>query len=150
MEGLQLTGEDGLLQQLTKRLLESALEGEITDHLGYDKHDPAGKNSGNSRNGTGSKTVLTDVGPVEITVPRDRHGSFEPKIVKKRQKRLTGVDEMVISLTAKGLTIRAGPLHQHRDHLLVGPRHRLPHLGTLDRLDSLRLHAGISHMTSLP
>src|ERR1700761_7722654 len=67
-EGLQLTGEGGLLQQLTKRLLESALEGEITDHLGYDKHDPAGKNGGNSRHGTRSKTVLTDVGPVEIVV----------------------------------------------------------------------------------
>lgn len=103
-EGLQLTGEGGLLQQLTKRLLESALEGEITDHLGYNKHDPAGKNSGNSHNGTHAKTVLTDVGPVEITVPRDREGSFEPKIVKKRQKRLSGVDEMVISLAAKGLT----------------------------------------------
>jgi transposase-like protein len=103
-EGLQLTGEGGLLQQLTKRLLESALEGEITDHIGYDKHDPAGKNSGNSRNGIRAKTVLTDVGPVEISVPRDREGSFEPKIVKKGQKRLSGVDEMVISLSAKGLT----------------------------------------------
>ncbi|MFF7581052.1 IS256 family transposase, partial [Streptomyces sp. NPDC008061] len=103
-EGLQLTGEGGLLQQLTKRLLESALEGEVTDHLGYDRHDPAGKNGGNSRNGTRSKTVLTEVGPVEIAVPRDRDGSFEPKIVKKRQRRLTGVDEMVISLSAKGLT----------------------------------------------
>jgi transposase-like protein len=102
--GLQLTGEGGVLQQLTKRLLESALDGEITDHLGYDKHDPAGRNSGNSRNGARPKTVLTDVGPVEITVPRDRDGSFEPKIVAKRQKRLTGVDEMVISLAAKGLT----------------------------------------------
>ncbi|GAA0907349.1 hypothetical protein GCM10009574_100240 [Streptomyces asiaticus] len=103
-EGLQLTGEGGLLRQLTKRLLESALEGEITDHLGYDKHDPEGKDGGNSRNGKRSKTVLTDVGSVETAVPRDRDGSFEPKIVKKRQKRLTGVDEMVISLTAKGLT----------------------------------------------
>jgi transposase-like protein len=103
-EGLQLTGEGGLLQQLTKRLLESALEGEVTDHLGYDRHDPAGKNGGNSRNGTRSKTVLTEVGPVEIAVPRDRDGSFEPKIVKKRQRRLTGVDEMVLSLSAKGLT----------------------------------------------
>ena len=102
--GLQLTGEGGLLQQLTKRFLESALEGEITDHLGYDKHDPAGKEGGNSRNGTRGKTVLTDVGPVEIAVPRDREGSFEPKIVKKRRKRLSGVDEMVISLAAKGLT----------------------------------------------
>jgi putative transposase len=102
--GLQLTGEGGVLQQLTKKLLESALDGEMTDHLGYDRHDPAGRGSGNSRNGTRSKTVLTDVGPVEVTVPRDRDGSFEPKIVKKRQKRLTGVDEMVISLAAKGLT----------------------------------------------
>lgn len=83
-------------------LLESALDGEITDH--YDKHDPGGRNTGNSRNGTRAKTVLTDVGPVKVTVPRDRNGIFEPKIVAKRQKRLTGVDEMVISLAAKGLT----------------------------------------------
>lgn len=103
-KGLQLTGEGGLLQQLTKKVLESALEGEITDHLGYDKHDPAGKDGGNSRNGTRSKTVRTDIGPVEIDVPRDREGSFEPAIVKKRQRRLTGVDEMVLSLSAKGLT----------------------------------------------
>ena len=103
-EGLQLTGQGGLLQQLTKRVLESALEGEITDHVGYEKHDPAGKNNGNSRNGTRSKTVLTDVGPVEVKVPRDTAGSFEPQIVKKRQRRLTGVDEMVLSLSAKGLT----------------------------------------------
>jgi transposase-like protein len=103
-EGLQLTGEGGLLQQLTKRVLESALEGEITDHLGYGKHDAAGRNTGNSRNGTRSKSVLTDVGPVEVKVPRDVGGSFEPQIVKKRQRRLTGVDEMVLSLSAKGLT----------------------------------------------
>jgi len=102
--GLQLTGVGGVLAQLTKRLIESALEGEITDHLGYDKHDPAGRGTGNSRNGTRSKTVLTDIGPVEIDVPRDRDASFEPKIVAKRQKRLGGVDEMVISLAAKGLT----------------------------------------------
>jgi transposase-like protein len=92
-EGLQLTGEGGLLQQLTKRVLESALEGEITGHLGYGKHDAAGRNTGNSRNGTRSKTVLTDVGPVEVKVPRDVEGSFEPQIVRKRQRRLTGVDE---------------------------------------------------------
>jgi putative transposase len=132
--GLQLTSEGGLLQQLTKGLLESALEGEITDHLGYDKHDPVGKDGGNSRNGKRSKTVLTDVGPVEIVVPRDRDGSFEPKIVKKRHKRLTGVHEMVISLAAKGLTtaeaqarlgrglwrrgLQADHLHHHRR----GPR----------------------------
>jgi transposase-like protein len=103
-EGMQLTGAGGLLQQLTKRVLESALEGEITDHLGYGKHDPVGKNSGNSRNGTRAKTVLTEVGPVEVRVPRDVEGSFEPQIVRKRQRRLTGVDEMVLSLSAKGLT----------------------------------------------
>jgi putative transposase len=103
-DGLKLTGEGGLLQQLTKRLLESALDGELTDHLGYDKHDPAGKDGGNSRNGKRGRTVLTDVGPVQIEVPRDREGSFEPKIVRKRQRRLRGVDEMVLSLSAKGLT----------------------------------------------
>jgi Transposase, Mutator family len=89
-EGLQLTGEGGLLQMLTKRVLvlESALEGEITDHLGYEKHDAEGRNSGNNRNGTRAKTVLTDVGPVEVKVPRDVAGTFEPQIVKKRQRRL--------------------------------------------------------------
>ena len=90
------------MQQLTKRVLESALEGEITEHVGYDKHDAAGKNSGNSRNGPRAKTVLTDVGPVEVRVPRDTAGTFEPQFVKKRQRRLTGVDEMVLSLCAVG------------------------------------------------
>jgi transposase-like protein len=79
--GLQLTGEGGLLQQLIKRVLESALEGGITDHFGYEKHDPAGAGSGNSRNGARAKTVLTDIGPVGIEVPRDRDGSFEPQIM---------------------------------------------------------------------
>lgn len=103
-EGLQLAGEGGLLQKLTKLVMESALDGELDDHLGYDKHDPAGRNGGNSRNGRRSKTVLTETGPVEISVPRDRDGSFEPRIVAKRQRRLTGVDDLVISLSAKGLT----------------------------------------------
>jgi putative transposase len=85
-------------------VLEAGLEAEMTDHLGYDKHDPAGRDGGNSRNGTRTKSVITDVGPVELDVPRDRDGNFEPKLVRKRQRRLGGVDEMVISLTAKGLT----------------------------------------------
>ena len=102
--GLKLTGEGGLLGKLTKMVIEGALEGELDDHLGYGKHDPEGRNGGNSRNGHRAKTVLTDTGPVEISVPRDRESSFEPKIVAKRQRRLTGVDEMVISLSAKGLT----------------------------------------------
>ena len=102
--GLKLTGEGGLLGKLTKMVIEGALEGELDDHLGYGKHDLEGRNGGNSRNGRRPKTVLTDTGPVEISVPRDRDSSFEPKIVAKRQRRLTGVDDMVISLSAKGLT----------------------------------------------
>ncbi|MGY4967581.1 transposase, partial [Streptomyces sp. 900105245] len=99
---MRLTGEGGLLQQLTKRILESALEGEITDHLGHGKHGKT--TSGNTRNGTRSKTVTTEIGPVEIEVPRDRESSFEPQIVRNRQRRLSGVDEMVLSLSARGLT----------------------------------------------
>jgi len=102
--GLKLTGEGGLLGRLTKMVVEGALEGELDDHLGYAKHDPAGRDSGNSRNGHRAKTVLTEAGPVEISVPRDRDSSFEPKIVAKRQRRLTGVEDMVISLSARGLT----------------------------------------------
>src|SRR5688572_15405192 len=103
-EGVSLTGEGGLLQQLTKLVLESSLEGELDAHLGYGKHDPAGRTGGNSRNGRRSKTVVTEVGPVEVDVPRDRDGSFEPVIVRKRQRRLDGVDGIVLSLSAKGLT----------------------------------------------
>src|SRR6185436_19920880 len=103
-DGLKLTGEGGLLQKLTKRVLESALEGEITDHVGYDKHDSQGRGSGNSRNGHRAKTVLTDVGPVEVRVLRDVAGTFEPQIVRKRQRRLAGVDDLVLSLSARGLT----------------------------------------------
>jgi putative transposase len=102
--GLKLTGQDGLLGQLTKMVIEGALEGELDDHLGYGRHDPQGRNGGNSRNGRRAKTVLTDTGPVEISVPRDRESTFEPKIVAKRQRRLPGVEDMVISLSAKGLT----------------------------------------------
>lgn len=103
-EGIDLIGPGGLLSGLTKQVLETALEEEMVEHLGYDKHDPVGRNKENSRNGTRSKTVLTDVGPVELDVPRDRDGSFDPKIVKKRQRRLDGIDQIVLSLTARGLT----------------------------------------------
>src|ERR1700746_2657885 len=102
--GVKLTGEGGLLGKLTKMVLEGALEGELDDHLGYGKSDPAGRNGGNSCNGHRGEKVLTDTGPVEIRVPRDRESSFEPKIVAKRQRRLTGVEDLVISLSAKGLT----------------------------------------------
>jgi transposase-like protein len=103
-EGVDLVGPGGLLSGLTKSVLETALEAEMSEHLGYDKHDAAGRNRGNSRNGTRSKTVLTEIGPVEIDVPRDRDGTFEPAIVRKRQRRLDGIDQIVLSLTARGLT----------------------------------------------
>ena len=101
-DGVRLTGPGGLLGDLTKRVLESALEGEMDAHLGYQKHERT--DGDNARNGTRTKTVITDIGPVEIDVPRDRDGTFEPEIVRKRQRRLDGVDELVLSLSAKGLT----------------------------------------------
>jgi putative transposase len=103
-QGVQLLGHGGVLQQLTKRFLEAALEAEMDEHLGYDKHDAAGRNGGNSRNGKRAKTLLTEVGPVDIAVPRDRDGSFSPTIVPKRSRRLGGVEDLVVSLSAKGLT----------------------------------------------
>jgi putative transposase len=104
-QGLSLTGPDGLLKQLTRTVLETALDQEMTEHLGHEKGAPAGNETGNVRNGSRGKTVLTEAsGQVGIEVPRDRDGTFEPQIVKKRQRRLTGVDEIVLSLYAKGLT----------------------------------------------
>jgi transposase-like protein len=103
-EGVALTGPGGLLKALNKTVIETALEEELADHLGYDKHDPVGRNRGNSRNGKRAKTVLTDAGEVEIEVPRDRDGSFEPVIVAKRQRRLSNIDQIVLSLYARGLT----------------------------------------------
>lgn len=104
-EGAALTGPDGLLKALTKTVLEAALDEELTEHLGYDKHATVGRGSGNSRNGTRAKKVITDAcGQVEIEVPRDRNGTFEPVIVGKRQRRITDVDRVVLSLYAKGLT----------------------------------------------
>ena len=103
-EGVDLVGPGGLLAGLTKTVLETALEAEMTEHLGYEAHDVEGRDGGNSRNGTRSKTVLTEIGPVQIEVPRDRDASFNPVIVKKRQRRLDGIDEIVLSLTARGLT----------------------------------------------
>ncbi|MDQ0145561.1 transposase-like protein [Pseudarthrobacter niigatensis] len=103
-QGIDLVGPGGLLNRLTKNVLETALEAEMDEHLGYEKHDVSGRGSGNSRNGTRTKTVLTEIGPVEIDVPRDTGSTFDPQIVRKRQRRLTGVDEIVLSLSAKGLT----------------------------------------------
>jgi putative transposase len=105
-EGAGLLGPDGLLSQVTKAVLERALAEEMTGHLGYDKHDPAGRGSGNNRNGSMPKTVLTDIGAVDLAVPRDRNGSFEPQIVRKGQTRLDGFNERIIALYARGMTTR--------------------------------------------
>ena len=105
-EGVELLGPDGLLSQVTKAVLERALAEELTGHLGYEKHDPAGRGSGNSRNGTSPKTVLTDVGAVDLAVPRDRSGTFEPQIVRKGQTRLDGFNDRIIALYARGMTTR--------------------------------------------
>jgi putative transposase len=101
-----LLGQDGLLQQLTKALVERALDGELTHHLGYEKHDPAGDNSGNSRNGTSRKTLRGKRGQVQIDVPRDRNSEFEPQLIKKNQTRFDGLDEKIISLYSRGMTQR--------------------------------------------
>src|SRR5947208_15329451 len=103
-EGVELTGDDGLLTAMIRQVLQTGLEVELTDHLGYEPHDPAGRGSGNSRNGTSPKTVTTDVGEVELAVPRDRNGTFEPQTVPKHQRRLDGLTGNVISRYAKGMT----------------------------------------------
>ncbi len=105
-EGLQLLGDGGVLTELTKQLLERALDEELTDHLGYERGDLAGNGSGNSRNGTTPKTVLTEVGPVQLDVPRDRNSTFQPAIVPKGATRLAGFDENIIAWYATGMTTR--------------------------------------------
>ncbi|MGW7005888.1 IS256 family transposase [Streptomyces sp. NPDC054933] len=104
--GAALLGEGGLLTEVTRAVLERALDAEMTEHLGYEKHDPAGRGSGNSRNGTSPKTVLTDAGAVTLAVPRDRDGSFEPQLVPKHARRLAGFNEQILSLYARGMSVR--------------------------------------------
>ena len=101
-----IIGENGLLKQLTKALLERAMQAEMTDHLGYDKHDPVGHNSGNSRNGATSKTLKGDFGEIELETPRDRNGSYEPKIIGKGQRRFCGFDDKILSMYARGMSTR--------------------------------------------
>ena len=104
-------GDDGLLQQLTKAVVERALQGEMTHHLGYEKHDSAGNNTGNSRNGKSQKTIKSKRGQIEIDVPRDRRSSFEPQLIKKGQTRFDGFDEKIISMYARGMTCREIKAH---------------------------------------
>jgi Transposase, Mutator family/Tetratricopeptide repeat len=101
-----LIGENGLLKQLTRAIVERALQAELTTYLGYEKHSPEGHNSGNSRNGVSSKQLKGDFGEVEIEVPRDRQASFEPKLVAKGQTRFAGFDDKILSLDARGMTTR--------------------------------------------
>lgn len=110
-----LLGEQGLLKQLTKRLLERAMAAELTEHVGYEKHAAAGNNSGNSRNGSSPKTLKGSFGRMELAVPRDRNGSFEPQIIEKHQTRFTGFDANILSLYARGLSTRE--IQQHLEEI---------------------------------
>ena len=108
-------GENGILKQLTKAVLERAMQAELTDHLGYPKHSPAGNKTGNSRNGKSKKTLKGDFGTLPIEVPRDRNSTFEPKIVPKGQTRFEGFDDKILSLYARGMTTRQ--IQQHLEEI---------------------------------
>ena len=110
-EGLELLGPEGVLTELTSRMLSRGLEVEMADHLGYEKGDPAGWGSGNNRNGSYPKTVQTDAGTVGVEMPRDRNATFEPQLIPKHQRRLRGFNELVISLVARGMTTRDTRAH---------------------------------------
>src|SRR5829696_6949657 len=117
-----IIGENGLLKQLTKQLLERAMAAELTDHVGYEKHDAAGHKSGNSRNGKSAKTLKGSFGTMPLEIPRDRNGTFEPQIIEKHQTRFTGFDQNIISLYARGLSTRE--IQQHLEeiyHVEVSP-----------------------------
>jgi putative transposase len=113
-DGVQLTGEGGFLPELVKRVLEAGLQAELTDHLGYEKHDRAGHGSGNSRNGFTAKRLGTEVGDIGVATPRDRIGSFEPRLIPKGSRRVGGLSDMIISLYAGGMTIRDIQAHLER------------------------------------
>jgi len=108
-------GKHGLLKELTKKVVERVLEAELTEHLGYEKHDVVGRGSGNNCNGKGHKTVHTESGSIDIEVPRDRNSTFEPQLVKKRQRRLEGFDEKVLALYSRGMSTRE--IQSHLENL---------------------------------
>lgn len=121
-EGLRLTGPGGFLSELVKAVLERGLQAELSEHLGYGRHEAAGRGSGNSRNGHAPKTVQTEVGPLEVKVPRDRAGTFTPVMLPKNARRLGGLSDVVISLYAGGMTVRDISHHLHRVYgTEVGP-----------------------------
>jgi putative transposase len=108
-----LFGQDGLFKRLKKAAMEKMLEAELTEHLGYEKHDPAGNGSGNSRNGTTPKRLRMEDGEVELDIPRDRNGTFEPQLVRRHQRRLKGFDDQIVSMYARGMTVREIQGHVH-------------------------------------
>lgn len=108
-------GNDGLLQQLSKALLERALQGKMTHHLGYEKHSPEGKDSGNSRNGKSQKIIRGQRGPLQLDVPRDRASSFEPQLIKKGETRFDGFDDQIISMYSLRMTCREVQAHPPGD-----------------------------------
>jgi transposase-like protein len=110
-DGVKLVGPGGLLAGVTRRILETALETEMSQHLGWDKGDPAGRGAPNARNGHSAKTVHTDLGPIPLRIPRDRNGEFEPQIMPKHARRVGGFNDMILSLYAKGLT--TGEIQAH-------------------------------------
>jgi putative transposase len=110
-EGLELLGPDGILTELTSRIMNRAMQAELTDHLGYEAGDPTGRGTGNNRNGTSPKTVLTDAGAIPVLVPRDRNGEFEPQLIPKHQRRLNGFNDIIISLVARGMSTRDVQAH---------------------------------------
>jgi putative transposase len=114
-DGVKLVGPGGLLAGVTRRILETALETEMSEHLGWDKGDPAGRGASNSRNGYSGKTVHTDLGPIPLRIPRDRNGEFEPQIIPKHTRRVGGFNDMILSLYAKGLT--TGEIQAHLDEI---------------------------------
>jgi putative transposase len=121
-DGLRLTGPGGFLSELVKSVLERGLQAELSEHLGYQAHDPVGKGSGNSRNGSTGKTVQSEIGPIDVRVPRDRAGTFTPMLLPKHSRRLGGLSDVVISLYAGGMTVRDISHHLHRVYgTEVGP-----------------------------
>ena len=119
-----IIGENGLLKQLTKAVLERALQAELTGHLGYEKHDPAGNNSGNSRNGVTRKTLKGNFGEMELETPRDRNGTFEPEIVKRHRTRWTGFDDKILSMYSRGMSTREIQRHLQEIYELNSARRR--------------------------
>jgi transposase-like protein len=128
-EGVELTGDDGLLTAMVRQVLQTGLDAELEEHLGYERYDVAGRNSGNSRNGSYPKTIATEIGDVEVQMPRDRNATFEPLTVPKHTRRLEGLAGNVISLYAKGMT--TGDIQAHLSEMYDT---------TISRRDDLEAH----------